>query len=458
MFLPRVLTRLVVSVAAAGLAWCPLEGHAEPTGKVVTLEQAYDLTLSSDQSIRVAYLEARKARLLPWSALTRMGPEISVGGSYDRSERSVTRPVTISDALLGTESTNRATTRSRSGVAEATFSVNQPLIDFTVFAAYRGAKISEESARLQHRFTVRGTLYGVAQAYYDVLEQQRLVEVNRETLRLSKEQLSLAETRANVGEVTRSDVLRAQVTFQTARRTLIESENVLESRYNTLGNILNFAPGTPFRVAEPPNYPTTRPPFAELFAKAMEHREDLRVAKLAIQKDEERRKEILGQYGPTLSARFNAGLGNQSGSEKSRDHDWLAALSVNVPIFNGGQREIDLATQKLQIEQTRLDFETATKNVEQEVKDAWLVVRSLEETLKALKAQVDAANQGYLDLQNQYRAGTATSVDVLTALNDLNTARKDLAVETYAYQIALRNLEQVTGTFQETRVQQLKVR
>jgi outer membrane protein TolC len=78
--------------------------------------------------------------------------------------------------------------------------------------------------------------------------------------------------------------------------------------------------------------------------------------------------------------------------------------------------------------------------------------------LKALHAQVVAAEQGYHDLDIQYRQGTATSVDVLTTLNDLNTARKDLTVETYAYQIALRNLEQVTGIFQQERVHRSKLK
>jgi outer membrane protein TolC len=71
---------------------------------------------------------------------------------------------------------------------------------------------------------------------------------------------------------------------------------------------------------------------------------------------------------------------------------------------------------------------------------------------------VEAAEQGYLDLQNQYSAGTATSVDVLSALNDLNSARRDFAVQTYAYQVALRNLEQTAGIFQEARVLKSKIR
>jgi hypothetical protein len=40
----------------------------------------------------------------------------------------------------------------------------------------------------------------------------------------------------------------------------------------------------------------------------------------------------------------------------------------------------------------------------------------------------------------------------------LNTARKDLALQTYGYQVALRDLEQVSGVFQEERVRRSKIR
>lgn len=110
-----------------------------------------------------------------------------------------------------------------------------------------------------------------------------------------------------------------------------------------------------------------------------------------------------------------------------------------------------------QIKQTRMMRERTAKTVEAEVKQAWLSVRSLRQTILALHAQVVAAEQGYHDLGIQYRAGTTTSVDVLSALNDLNAARKDLAVQTYDYQVALRNLEQPSGVFQQARVERSKI-
>lgn len=450
--LPCSLALLLAGSVLAGTA----RGADQPP--VITLEKAYDLALASDQSIRIAYYEVRKANLLPWSALTLLGPQLTGNASYSRSERATRTSGLDSNAATADANAFDRTARARAGNGDAGLTFQQPLIDLKVFPAYRLGKLSAAVAKLQQQFTVRETLFGVAGAYFEVLKQERLVAVNREALRLSNEQLDLAQKRADVGEVTRSDVLRAQVVVETARRVLVESENGLELDHNTLANILNLAPNTPFRVTEPPDYPSTLPLFDELLSRAYSHREDLRVKELAIGQDTERRNVIYGEYGPRVVAQWDSDIGHNSGTDASSARDWQATVSVQVPFLTGGQREIDLRTAGHQIEQTKLDRDRTAKIVESDVKAAWLTVRTLQQTLKALHVQVVAAEQGYHDLENQYRAGTATSVDVLSALNDLNTARKDLATQTYDYQVALRNLEQVSGVFQEPRVLASKIR
>ena len=338
------------------------------------------------------------------------------------------------------------------------FTYVQPLVDLTVFPAYHLGSLTRVATRLEHQFTIRETLFGLASAFYEVLKQQQLVVVDRETLRLTNEQLDLAQKRANVGEVTRADVLRAQVTVEQARQAMVQDEGILDLDRNALANILNFAPDTPFTLVEPPDYPSALPDFQGLLGRAYTHREDLKVADIAIDQDIARRNEVVGTYGPRVVAQMDGERGHASGSTNDSTYNWDATVSVQLPIFTGGQREVDLLTANRQIEETKLNRDKTAKTVEADVKSAWLAVRTLQQTLKALHAQVVAAEQGYHDLENQYRAGTATSVDVLSALNDLNDARKNLAVQIYGFQVALRNIEEVTGVFQEARVQRSKIR
>ena len=437
-----VVTSLILSVLLNAQAW------AAETGKTITLEQAYDLTLSSDQSIGIAYVALEIAKLAPLAAFTKLLPQVNGVTSIDGQSA---RPGSHTAAsTTGASNTGTGGFGSRTRYNNMGISVQQPVFDLSFFPAYRQGVAVREGARLTYRAGIRQILFGVAQAYYNVLSQQKLVGVDKEALRLSQEQYDLAQKQANVGVVTRSDVLRAQVVVESARRSLIQDTNTLESLHNVLGNILNLPADKPFQVAAPPDYPSELPPFAAVLGKALAQREDLRSMNQAIERDTEAHNVARSAYVPKIIASLDAARNDQSTPKYA--NNWQANLSVNVPIFNGGQRELDLRTTSLQIRTTKLQRDQLAKTVEQDVKDSWLNVKSLTESLAALRTQVAAAEQGYLDIKNQYTAGVSTSVDVLTALNDLNTARKDLALQINSLQVALRKLDQAKGVFQQERV------
>ncbi|HSI85917.1 MAG TPA: TolC family protein, partial [Candidatus Methylacidiphilales bacterium] len=150
--------------------------------------------------------------------------------------------------------------------------------------------------------------------------------------------------------------------------------------------------------------------------------------------------------------------GDYEGTSRSQQGTWNANIAVDIPIFTGGQRELDVANSRNLIDQARLDYDDRAKNIQQEVKDAWLNVRTIEAYLRSLQVQVEAADQAYLDIQNQYKAGTSTSIEVLASLNSLNVVRRDLAAKSYDYEIALRKIDEVIGVFQEERVQKLNMK
>jgi outer membrane protein TolC len=359
---------------------------------------------------------------------------------YDRSATSFTNP-------------DRAA--QHRGAASSDLTLQRPLLDLSVFPARRRGKLAVEASRLGRQFTIRETLFGVATSYFSVLKGERVVAVNQQSLGLAQEQETLAQKRADVGEVTRSDVLRAQVSVEIARRALITSQNNLEFQRNTLRNILNIQPDANIRLAEPLPYRRDVPEFGPLLAKAYEHREDLIERGLVVQQAEAQREEVRAQMGPRIVAQGGPSITRSSGYAGSGQQVWEAGIAVQFPIFTGGQRELDIVGAGYSIQQAMLEKESIAKSIESDVKQAWLNVQTLEGSLHAIRIQVQAAEQGYKDLQNQYSAGTAKSVDVLSALQDLSNARSDLATLTLDYQVALRALEQVSGTFQEQRVRQI---
>ena len=408
----------------------------------LTLEQAYDRALATDQNIRIAFEELRQARLLPWSALTRMGPNLSANASFIHPERDI-------------RGTTPGTGARRVENKRGDVTLIQPLFDLSVFPALRRGRLAKEASRLAYRRSVRTALFGVTSAFYDVLKQQQILEVNRQTLDLATQQLSLAQNRFDVGEVTKTDVLRARVNRERAQRAVTETENSLQLARNILGNVLNYGVETDFVLAEPDAYPTDVDTLAAVEELATEQREDLRIAALDVQQSIALHREVAASYAPRVNAQVSNFWTDQPTTTQPNNF-WEAQLGVTIPLFEGGQREIDMYSTDYEIEKSRLNQELIVKNVEVEVKEAWLEVKTLEQTLQTVKSEVDAAEESYRTIQNQYRAGAATSLDVFSALSDLNSAKTAHTVQTYDYQVALRNLELATGYFQDERVKQAR--
>jgi outer membrane protein TolC len=299
-------------------------------------------------------------------------------------------------------------------------------------------------------------LFGVAKAYYEVLKQQKIVKLDTDNLDLAGNQLQLSQHQYQAGAVSRVDVLRADSTQEIARQTLITDQNTLLLDRDTLANMLNLpVDDRAFDVAQPADAAESQTSFEKDLAQAFANREDFKVSSIAINENEEQRSEVVGEYAPTVSAEFTQNWATETNTPNS--DTWDAMISVNVPIFTGGQREIALRTAHYNIEEAKLALETTAKTVESDVKTTWLEVETLRETIKSLKAQVAADEQNYKDLLTQYRAGAATSLDTQTALLQLFTSRTNLITQTFEYQVALRDLQRSIAAFQDDRVKSVRL-
>ena len=418
-----------------------ISGMASEKARVISLEQAYDRTLASDQSIQIAYTEILKANLLPWSALTKFGPRITAGYSYNHVE-TTTQYITPTLGIVDARNAN--------------ISLNQPLVDFTFFPAFKLGKLTVRSNRLQYQLTIRNVLFGVAKAYYEVLKEQQIVLLDKNTLGLALNQLQLSQNQYDAGAVSKVDILRARSSVETAQQTLIVDQNILESDRNTLANTLNLhGKEREFEVKQPSDAVGPVGSFEDNLATAYAGREDYKISMIAIQQSREQRNEVVGQYAPTVNAQFTQNWADSRDNPSSQA--WAGLISVQIPIFTGGQREIDLRTASLNIDEAKINLETTQKTVETDVNTTWLQVETLRETIVSLTAQVKADEQNYQDLQNQYEAGAATSLDTQNALNQLASSRTRLITQTYQYQVVRRDLERAIAVFQNPRVKKAKV-
>ena len=193
----KFVSRWMIALAASCLTTACAQTHRAPDvaaqlesrlaplpgarSSVLTLDAACERALATDQSIRIAWLEVTKSDLLSWRALTRLEPRIR--GSFGVRETDLDRR-TVSSARTDTL-TNGSSSSLRNGFtsqglpqttaetaafthrqrqtdkaptetlartahgASASVILEQPLLDLTVFPAWKLGKLSAQAARLQ---------------------------------------------------------------------------------------------------------------------------------------------------------------------------------------------------------------------------------------------------------------------------------------------------------------------
>ncbi len=183
-----------------------------------------------------------------------------------------------------------------------------------------------------------------------------------------------------------------------------------------------------------------------MLEKSYKQRQDLRAQAAAVEVARQRKNQVIARYFPQVNVQWQFPR-LDTPTFANRDRFWTMLLNFQVPLFDGGVREIDLQEQTENLAEAELQLARLRKDVAVEVKQALLAIETLGATLETLKKEVTLAQENYDITSKQYRVGLATSLDVNTALNTLNQVRTQFTDQTYAYQVALLGLDQAVGVF-----------
>ena len=152
--------------------------------------------------------------------------------------------------------------------------------------ALKGQVITEDVLIAQKEFEIalRDLVTDIKFAYYDYLFVVEAIRINEENQKLLQQMIAIAQTKFRVGQGKYSNVIMAQVELSKLANVIITLEQqrgTIIARLNTLLNVSADVPlGIPVPVAEE-RVVSTLP---ELYALAVQNRQEIQKQKLAISK------------------------------------------------------------------------------------------------------------------------------------------------------------------------------
>ena len=116
----------------------------------------------------------------------------------------------------------------------------------------------------------------------------------------------------------------------------------------------------------------------------------------------------------------------QTQRNKDRVGNWQIGATATLPLFNGGRKLASARGSTANARAVFHDLEQSTLDAVREVEDARRVLRQRDEELAARDAQVAAARLSFEESRNRYIGGLTPYVNVMTALNTVQSAELGL--------------------------------
>jgi outer membrane protein TolC len=329
--------------------------------------------------------------------------------------------------------------------------VHAELFSVTRRAEYNRTIAAEAVARAKQEVAARGLIATVVQNYYGLITAQRHEANARRSLEEARRFLDLTQKQERGGEVSRADVIKAQLQVQQRERDLMDAVSNTQRARIALGVILfsDFAQAYDITDDLRPDAPL--PPIDELRALMLNSSPELRAAKAGQVQAAAAVSVARGAYIPALVVDYFFGIDNNEFATKDREgRNRLGSVvqgTVTIPVWNWGALQSKVRQARLQQKQADLELTFAQRNALSTLTLAYLDAQTARSQLESLRSSLDLSIESLRLTVLRYQAGEATALEVVDAQTTLSLARNASDDGLARYRVALAVLQTLTGRF-----------
>lgn len=423
---------------AAGASQQP-EGGAT---RNLSLQEAYRLALSNNPTL--AQLEARisAAAAETRRAWTRLQPNARIQGTFTHSQPEIVVDPSIF-APPDAEPSEPIVIQKENQFGfqiEASLPVFRAPAYQQIGVARKGRRAAElRLARARQTYPLR-----VADAYYGALSLREVVTALDEKVAVDRRNLAAARARLEVGQVTRSDVLRAELELVQDEQQRLQQANALSAAKRRVA-ILVGIPGS-IELEEPGEPASPLGDANRLVGAALRGRADLAALRLDIASARQAERAAWWGFMPFLDLNFLYRWQEAAGFAGQQD-SWSLVAALTLPVWEAGVRLADIDSARAQINQAMAVEAELARDIAERITQLQADLASAEAGLVSARKAVSLAEVTAEEMAARYASGTATQLDLLDATQRLLQARIDLSRSRYDRDLARLALASEVGQF-----------
>jgi outer membrane protein TolC len=314
---------------------------------------------------------------------------------------------------------------------------------------YRRAQADARVAKARLEIAKRGLVVVVVQRFYGVAVAQRKLATAQSAQESAQNFLKVSQQLEAGGEVAHSDVIKAQIEFNTRHRAYQDAALALENARLDLGLLLFKDFNRSFSIADDLSAPAPLPSMDEVVAKAKQTSPEVAAALAAEKSADYEARSARSDYLPALGFDYWYGIDSEHLAWQIngvRNVGNSAAATLSIPLWNWGATRAKIRQADLARSQAQLELTMAQKVLLAQIQSLYAEAKTAADQLGLLRDTASLAADSLRLTLDRYRAGEATALEVVDAQNTLATARDAFDDGELRYHVALANLQTLTGT------------
>ena len=339
------------------------------------------------------------------------------------------------------------------GVAHQELSANT-----LTLAPLRKAEASEAVAQAKLEIAARGLVVTVTKSYYALVGAERKYATAQQAADQAARFLKITQQQQQLGQVARSDVIKADIQFQQQQQAFREATLVMDSARLALAVLLSPTLDENFTVVDDLVTAPVLPPFADVRAMAERGNPDVRAASEALRAAEQDVRVARNARYPNLLVdavygieanefALNAVPAAQPELGPQPTPGYFITLNLSVPVWDWGGLRSKLHQSQTRARQAQVALTQSQRQLMSNLYGMYNEALTAKSAVENLQRVAELAAESLRLINLRYQAGESSALEVVDAQNTLVQARNAVDDAGARYRLALAELQTLTGTF-----------
>ena len=457
------------------------QAESSETPVVITLEQALEIALSENVSVKVADMEIERTGYAKKGTYAALFPQIDASAAYQRTIKKQVMYMDFDMSSLGgllgggageggegtelpdggeiPETGTENSGSSNGGGMEvgrwntytAGVTAAMPLVNAQLWQSLKLSGLDVELAVEKARSSRLETVTQVKNAYFATLMAKEAFNVYKEVYENAVSNYEETKKKFDAEKVSELELLRAKTTVANAIPNVYNAESSIVLALWQLKAILGVDLDMNLDIAG-----SLEDHAGQMLYDIHQHDSvsldyNTTMKQLAIQSEMLAETIKLQKYAtiPSLALAFNFSLNAMTNDFDFSSYRWTPhsyiGLSLNIPIFAGGKRYQQIRQAKNQHQQVLLQKDNTERQLKIAIRQS---LTTMETNMKSYYAALDAvamAAKGYSIAERAYQVGRSTLIELNDAQLALTQARLAEYQAIYNFVVAKAQLEQTLG-------------